>query len=115
MNTTTAYFLENVKTGDTVIARFSTQDINDPNIGWTPNWSNPQLVSVYVQRREKLYKERRNGQTIIHPLGELVIFTVQNGCWAEHGIGDWCANDNSFMTENYRMEIKSWNGQNLIK
>lgn len=100
-------FCRVVKDGDTVVARLANRD---DATGCAPDWSQPQTFKLYVQRRNKAYKNRG----IIHPVGEICVLAIMNSGWAEYSEESWDADFAVFITEEWRMEILSLNGEDVI-
>jgi len=100
-------FCRVVKHGDIAVVRLSNRD---SACGCAPDWSLTQTVKLHVQRRERAYKERG----VVHPAGEICVLAIQNGGWAEYREEDWEPDFALFITEEYRMEIQSLNGEDVI-
>jgi hypothetical protein len=83
--------------GMKVLAKFSRRDIED---GTAPDWSEPKVVTLLVQRRDRAYNKK-------HPAGELLVMTPKEFSWAEYGERDWSEQFDEWLVEEYRMKIIS--------
>lgn len=92
------------KTGKVkVLAKFATRDTEE---GTSPDWSDPISVTLNVERRSvSLKRAKYRGQFA----GDILLLNVEDFVWAEYGENDRNEGEyvNSFMTENFRMEILS--------
>ena len=69
--------------------------------GDAPEWRDPQVVTLYVDRHEKDYKRGKE----FYPAGELLIMTIKDFGWAEYGMSDYCPEHDEWLCEEYRMKI----------
>jgi hypothetical protein len=100
-------FLSIVKMGDFAVVRLAT---GDDASGQRPDWSLPQTVQLYVNKRVLPFKHRG----VLHPIGEITNITMLNDNWAEYTGADWCPDFATFEKEEWRMEIQSLNGEDVI-
>lgn len=87
-----------LQTGTKVLARFAKGDNLE---GDAPNWEQPKVVTLYVQKTEKDYKKGK----VFRPAGTIVCLTPQDFAWAEYGAEDYNVEYNEFTCEEYRMQI----------
>lgn len=91
--------LSEVQDGDVIVARFAK---GDAPCGTKPAWSNPQVVTLYVDRREADYKKgHKHGYGF---KGELIMLTPRGMNWADYGQHAYMG-DNEWLTEEYRMQV----------
>lgn len=86
--------------GVKVVARFATRDDAE---GTAPEWSDPQVVTLYVKRSEKEYKRGK----INRPVGTILELIPKEFAWASYTADDYCEEYNEFLAEEYRMQILS--------
>ena len=58
---------------------------------------------LYVQRRDKAYKDRG----IVHPVGELLMLTLQDVNCAEYGPDDYDLATDTWLVEDSYMQIRT--------
>lgn len=80
------YSVEQLFDGVKVVAQFSNRD---NKTGTAPEWSEPKVVTLYVQMCK----------------GKPVTITPTDFSWAEYGPRDYDSNYNEFLCEEYRMRI----------
>lgn len=90
--------IHQLNNGSKVRARFARRDTED---GCSPDWGEPKIVTLYVQKLEKDYGRGKN----LRKAGTIVGLTVQDFSWAEYGEEDFCEEFNEFLAEEYRMQI----------
>lgn len=84
--------------GVRVRARFARRDTED---GCSPDWGEPQCVTLYVLKSDKDYGRGKR----LRKAGTILVLTVRDFAWAEYSTADYSEEHNEFLAETYRMQI----------
>lgn len=90
--------IHDLQNGSRVRARFARRDTED---GCSPDWGEPKVVTLYVQKLEKDSGRGKN----LRKAGTIVCLAIQDFSWAEYSEEDYCEEYNEFLAEEYRMQI----------
>ena len=94
---------ENLTNGQVVEARFSRRDTED---GCSPDWSDWELVTLFVKRRAKTYRQGFQHFSRDSKKGDIIELGINEKAWASYTGSDYSSEHDTWLAEEYRMQIR---------